>query len=61
MEHENQDGTADVDGFIRDHIDSTPHLEALLLLWNDRPQGRTVDEMAHALFVTADAARNILQ
>ena len=28
---------------------------------NVRPQERTIDEMAHALFVTADAARNILQ
>jgi DNA-binding MarR family transcriptional regulator len=52
---------SEVDAFIRDRIDSVPHMEALLLLWNDRPQGRTVEEMAGALFVARELARRILQ
>jgi hypothetical protein len=28
----------EVDQFILDEIDSVPHLEALLLLWNTRPK-----------------------
>lgn len=51
----------DVDQFICDHIDTVPHLEALLLLWNSRPQAWSPDETAKALFVTPGAANAILQ
>lgn len=50
-----------VDQFIRDRIDTVPHLEALLLLWNSRPRQWSVDEMAQGLFVDSNAARRILQ
>jgi hypothetical protein len=53
--------SADVDRFIAEQIDTVPHLEALLLLWNSRPKAWTVEEMAHALYVSAGMAEIILQ
>ncbi|WP_348269841.1 hypothetical protein P8936_00075 [Edaphobacter paludis] len=53
--------TKEVDAFILDQIDTVPHLEALLLLWNNRPKQWTVEEMANALYVSSGVARNILQ
>ena len=50
-----------VDQFILNEIDSVPHLEALLLLWNTRPKQWPVDEMAKALYVPSDLAQRILQ
>lgn len=50
-----------VDQFILNEIDSVPHLEALLLLWNTRPKQWLVDEMAKALYVPSDLAQRILQ
>ena len=40
-----------VDQFIVNEIESVPHLEALLLLWNTRPRQWPMDEMAKALYV----------
>lgn len=57
---ENQE-KREIDQFIHDEIDSVPHLEALLLLWNSRPRPSSVDEMAHKLFVEPAFARQILQ
>lgn len=53
--------TKEVDEFILEQIDTVPHLEALLLLWNSRPKQWTVEEMANALYVPSGVARNILQ
>lgn len=50
----------EVDRFILDHIDSVPHLEALLLLWNSRPRRWTIDELAHDLYISNDRTREIL-
>jgi predicted ArsR family transcriptional regulator len=50
-----------VDQFIINEIDSVPHLEALLMLWNTRPQQWPVDEMAKALYVSPDRAQRIMQ
>jgi len=58
-EHEESQRTAEK--FIQDHIDSVPHLESLLLLWNSRPRTWAVEEVAHGLFVDAAAAKKILQ
>ncbi|MGC2298059.1 MAG: hypothetical protein WA476_04600 [Acidobacteriaceae bacterium] len=60
MEEENA-YRLDVDRFILDEIDSVPHLEALLLLWNTRPRRWSNDELAGYLFIPADHARNILR
>jgi len=46
--------------FIIEQIDSVPHLEGLLLLWNARPQSRSVHDMAKALYVPVDVAERVL-
>jgi DNA-binding MarR family transcriptional regulator len=51
----------DVDEFILRWIDSVPHLEALLLLWNARPREWSVTDMARALYVHTDMASGILE
>lgn len=50
-----------VDEFIAREMDSVPHLEALLLLWNSRPRQWTVEEMAAALYIETGEARRVLQ
>ena len=50
-----------VDQFILDEIDSVPHLEALLLVWNRRPKRWSAEEMARELYVQPDRAAKILQ
>lgn len=50
-----------VDEFLREEIDTIPHLEALLLAWNGRPRQWTVEEMAAQLYVDVGKTRNILQ
>lgn len=52
---------AKVDQFIRDEIDSVPHLEALLLVWNRRPKQWSAEEMARELYVQFERATRILQ
>ena len=49
-----------VDRFLLEQIDSVPHLEALLLLWNSRPKVWSVDEMAKALFLGLEPGKDIL-
>ena len=51
---------AQVDRFVVDQIDSVPHLEALLLLFNSRPKAWSAEEMARALYVRTEAAARIL-
>jgi len=50
-----------VEQFIYEKIDSVPHLEALLLLWNSRPQPWQVSNLAKRLYVDPAAARALLQ
>jgi predicted ArsR family transcriptional regulator len=50
-----------VDQFIADEIDTVPHLEALLMLWNSRPKQWPVADVAKALYIPEDEARKILQ
>jgi predicted ArsR family transcriptional regulator len=58
---EDTPGRAEVDRFILDHIDSVPHLEGLLLLWRQRADEWTVDDVARRLWIHPDFARSILQ
>ncbi len=51
---------SDVDRFVLDYIDSVPHLEALLLLWNSRPKRWSVEDMAKALFLAPQSTKEIL-
>ena len=59
MPGEEQDDRA-VDRFLLEQIDTVPHLEALLLLWNSRPREWLVEEMASSLYLTPEAAKSIL-
>jgi hypothetical protein len=52
---------AAVERFILEEIESVPHLEALLLLWKSRPKQWTLEEMAHALYISLEATQGILQ
>jgi DNA-binding MarR family transcriptional regulator len=58
---ENIPAQREVDEFILRRIESVPHLEALLLLWTNRPREWTVDDMAKALYVRPDMAQAILE
>ncbi len=49
-----------VDRFVLEQIDSVPHLEALLLLFNSRPKAWSTDEMAKSLYVRNEVAARIL-
>jgi DNA-binding IclR family transcriptional regulator len=51
----------EVDRFILDEIDSVPHIEALLILWNSRPKGCSVEELAALLYLPQDRTRQILE
>lgn len=51
----------EVYGFIQEQIESVPHLEALLLLWNSRPQPWTVENLAKRLYVSKDFVTALLQ
>jgi hypothetical protein len=50
----------EVDQFILDEIDSVPHLEALLLLWNTRPKQWSLEEMSKSLYVSPETTQTIL-
>jgi hypothetical protein len=47
--------------FILHHIETVPHLEALLLLWRKRPQRFTDSDLAAQLFVNTGSVREILE
>ena len=57
----NQDSNSAVDRFLVEQIDSVPHLEALLLIWNSRPKTWTEQEMASALYVEPELAKRVLE
>lgn len=49
-----------VDQFVMDEIDTVPHLEALLLFWNNRTQKWSPEDMARALYLPSERTRSIL-
>ena len=51
----------DVYDYILEKIDSVPHLEAVILLWNSRPVGWTAEELASRLYVPSERAVEIMQ
>lgn len=51
----------EVDQFVLEEVDSVPHLEALLLLWNSRPQPWILDNVAKRLYVASSTAAALLQ
>jgi len=40
--------------FVLDEIETVPHLEALLLLWNSRPQPWTIENLSKRLYVSTE-------
>lgn len=46
--------------FILEKIDSVPHLEGLVLLWNSRPVGWTCEELASRLYVPPEKVSDLL-
>ncbi|HEY1463314.1 MAG TPA: hypothetical protein VGF44_07845 [Terriglobales bacterium] len=51
----------EVYSFVAEQIDSVPHLEALLLLWNSRPQPWTIENLAQRLYISKDIVRGLLE
>ena len=52
---------AEVLRFINERIDSVPHLETLLLLWESGAKRWTEAEIANRVYVPGDTARGVLQ
>ena len=52
---------ADVARFIEDQIDTVPHMEALLLLWQSSREAWGADKLASRIYVSQDAAAQILR
>lgn len=46
--------------FLADQIESVPHLEALLLLWQSPERGWSLEEIATRVYVPRDAAAHLL-
>ena len=59
--NERKVGEEEVNRFLLDEIETVPHLEALLLLWNTRPQLWSEEKLCERLFVSADVIRSIMQ
>lgn len=47
--------------FILENVDSIPHLEALVLLWNSRPVGWSADELASRLYVPKEQVARVIR
>ncbi len=57
---QNKGADAAVIQFILDEIESVPHLEALLLLRNSRPQKWTVENLSKRLYISREGVRILL-
>ncbi|MGH9616243.1 MAG: hypothetical protein ACRD28_05815 [Acidobacteriaceae bacterium] len=51
----------DAQEFILENLDSVPHLEALVLLWNSRPVGWTCEELASRLYIPPEKVSDVLR
>jgi hypothetical protein len=58
---EEQELPEDVLRFIVDRIDSVPHLETLLLLWESPERHWSAGEIAARIYTREEAARRVLQ
>src|SRR5215510_8682008 len=56
-----QDLPGDVLRLILERIDSVPHLETLLLLWDSGGKPWTEAEVANRVYVRGDTARGVLE
>lgn len=51
----------DVYEFIRETMDTVPHLEALMLLWNSRPVRWTSQELTSRLYISPEQVTALLR
>jgi predicted ArsR family transcriptional regulator len=51
----------EIDHFIMEEVESVPHLEALLLLFNSRPKQWALQQMADSLYISSNQTQSILQ
>jgi len=61
MDLESQDLLPDVIQFFENRIDSVPHMEALMLLWESRATRWNSDQIAARLYVSIENATSILE
>ncbi len=61
MTEKNSQPEMDAYEFILKSIDSVPHLEALVLLWNSRPVGWTSEELASRLYIPLEKVNAVLR
>ena len=60
MDQDPNELPADAVRFIEERIDTVPHLEALLLLWESNPSRWTAQQIAARLYIPPAAAISIL-
>ena len=58
---ESRKDSKEVDQFILEHIDSVPHLEALLLLWVARPKVWSPTEVSTRLYIAKELAEGVMR
>ena len=56
----NPQNESEVYQFIRERIESVPHLEALLLLWNSRPQPWSLENLTKRLYIGQERVQLLL-
>lgn len=61
MTGQNPQPAQDVYDFIQANIDSVPHLETVILLWNCRPAPCSPEELAARLYISADKVNKLLR
>lgn len=61
MTEQNPRAPLDVYEFIHKNIDSVPHLEAIILLWNSRPVAWSSEELATRLYIDPEKVLALLR
>ncbi len=61
MTEENPQPGMDAYKFILENLDSVPHLEALMLLWNSRPVRWTCEELASRLYISPETVNGLVR
>ena len=52
---------ADIVQFILEHLETVPHLEAVLLIWQNQSTAWTADDLARRIYVSTPTGRAILE
>lgn len=60
MTEQNPSPEVDVSAFIFEKVDSVPHLEAIILVWNSRPVAWTVEDLASRLYLGNEQVHALL-